>query len=237
MRKKAKSLSRHSHLNNFSSKPILIIIAEIIFGMALNFCTLMTFVYLAKEMMRPNSQTLDISLSSLVYGLRTPWLTQIMIFITGLGAEFTIAAAILICSILIWEKHRQEGILFVITFISGLAANTVIKMLFQRPRPIIAPLIVETSYSFPSGHTMNAIIFYGLFAYLTFHFTGNKPISRIVILCSIVLIGLIGFSRVYLGVHYPSDVLAGYLAGLCWLITAILIRKTMIFHELFQKYR
>lgn len=110
-----------------------------------------------------------------------------------------------------------------------------LKQIIQRPRPDIMPSVVETSYSFPSGHAMNSSVFYLTIAFYTYHFTRKKKLSLVVTGGAIVLLLLIGFSRVYLGVHYPSDVVAGYVVGVWWLTTAILISKSVSFVKHFRE--
>ena len=113
--------------------------------------------------------------------------------------------------------------------------NYALKSVIQRPRPSFYPLLLESDYSFPSGHSMDSFVFYATLAYLVFHFTGNKEFAVVCSAFSIVLIIAIGISRIYLGVHYPTDVLAGYLGGLGWFTSVILIQKTLIFYKLFKE--
>jgi undecaprenyl-diphosphatase len=104
--------------------------------------------------------------------------------------------------------------------------NAVLKAFFQRGRPEFSnPLLVETNWSFPSGHAMGSIVLYGMLTYLLI-LSFKQQISKFIVTVMVVLILLIGFSRLYLGAHYFSDVMAGYVAGLGWL--AIVISGTEI---------
>jgi membrane-associated phospholipid phosphatase len=96
--------------------------------------------------------------------------------------------------------------------------NWLLKGLFQRPRPHFAhPLVVETSYSFPSGHAMESFVVYGMLAYLAVLWLRSWEARMAAVCGAALVVVLIGFSRMYLGVHYFSDVVAGYAAGGVWL--------------------
>ncbi|MFY0758313.1 phosphatase PAP2 family protein [Metabacillus dongyingensis] len=108
------------------------------------------------------------------------------------------------------------------TFYSIRFINDELKDLFQRERPSFDALIDAAHYSFPSGHAMNSTAFYGFLCYLVLSFTSSKQRSRKWwIGITVILIGLIGMSRIYLGVHYLVDVLAGFSAGMFWLLVII----------------
>ena len=113
--------------------------------------------------------------------------------------------------------------------------NTALKTFIARERPSQSPLVIENTYSFPSNHAMNATIFFGLISYFSFHFFRKKSLSVMISLLSILLIILIGFSRIYLGVHYFSDVMAGYFAGFWWFVTVLLVDHTLKFYKLFKE--
>ena len=99
----------------------------------------------------------------------------------------------------------------------------------QRPRPTEFRLIEETGYSFPSGHSMISLAFYGYLIYLIYKYINNKHLKRILIIILSTLICIIGVSRIYLGVHYTSDVLGGFLISIAYLIIYIeLINKFVL---------
>ena len=115
--------------------------------------------------------------------------------------------------------------------ISSSLLNTGLKNWIGRPRPLNELHLVEVnSLSYPSGHAMSAMAFYGFIIYLTYKYVENPAYRFILIPVTTLLILAIGASRIYLGVHYPSDVAAGLLAGLIWLIVCILIFR--VFHFL-----
>jgi len=99
--------------------------------------------------------------------------------------------------------------------------NQLLKRLLQRPRPTEFRIIEETGYSFPSGHSMVSMAFYGYLIYLIYRFVKNKYLKWISIVLLSLLICLIGISRIYLGVHYTSDVLGGFLISISYLVIYI----------------
>jgi membrane-associated phospholipid phosphatase len=217
------------------NKRLIYIFSEILLGVIISLAFLIFFAKIAREMIANDTVKFDINFSILIYNLRSPILTQIMIFITNLGSEFTLVVASISSIIFAWKKYRQEAILFLFALLSGLLINITFKDIIQRPRPNIAPIISENSYSFPSGHAMNSFIFYSLVVYFIYHFTRNRKYVTISAIIAALLISGIGLSRIYLGVHYPSDIIAGYFAGFWWVTTIILIQKTLIFYEIMHK--
>ena len=189
------------------------------------------FVKLSREVFSAPAFAYDQTISQIIYSLRSPLLTKIMLLITNLGGGYILIPATIITIFLIVRKHKEEAFLFSIILAMGLILNTSLKSILQRPRPDIAPLTNETSYSFPSGHAMNSFVFYTTLSFYFFRFTRKKKLSIFISLISLFLILLIGFSRVYLGVHYPTDILAGYCAGFAWFATAIFIEKTIFFFK------
>lgn len=115
-------------------------------------------------------------------------------------------------------KNKKMKIAIALNIIIEPILNTILKNIFVRPRPMGYRLIEETGYSFPSGHSMASMAFYGLLIYLIYKNVKNKYLKWTLILVLSVLIILIGFSRIYLGVHYTSDVLGGFLISLSYLI-------------------
>lgn len=203
-------------------------------GIVLVLASLLFFVDFGKEVMEKELISIDNSISFFIYSLRTPILTKIMFFISYFGSEATIAIALLAVIILSLRKHKKEAFLFMFIFVSGFILNTLLKYFLKIPRPNSSPLYNIDSYSFPSAHAMNSFIFYITLSYFFYHFTKNRKLSLIIFLFSIFLIFFIGLSRIYLGVHHPSDVFAGWIAGFWWFTTVLLVEKIIIFLRLFK---
>jgi undecaprenyl-diphosphatase len=106
--------------------------------------------------------------------------------------------------------------------LGGTLLNNVLKLIFHRGRPEFATeFITHQSWSFPSGHAMNSLVGYGFLAYLLLESTTDRRARIAILVATTIVVGLVGFSRLYLGVHYPSDVIAGFLAGGIWLLVCI----------------
>ena len=108
--------------------------------------------------------------------------------------------------------------------------NQSLKVLFQRERPVGYNLIDASGYSFPSGHAMVSMAFYGLLIYIIYRLVKNKTLRNILIFINVIIIILIGISRVYLGVHFMTDIIAGYCMSILYLLLFIkIIKKISIF--------
>ena len=154
-------------------------------------------------------------------------MTNVNKFITWFGGVIGIAVMFLISLFCIRNK-KINIILFVSLIIATLINNYVFKLIFARERPNINPIVIESGYSFPSGHSMISMVFYGSLIYLAYKYIDNKIFKYVIITCLSLLIILIGFSRIYLGVHYFSDVISGFILGICYLIFSGIIIKKII---------
>lgn len=145
--------------------------------------------------------------------------TPIAKFITNFGGAIFIAVVAIFLAIIIKNKKIGISILSNLVIITGL--NQLFKRILQRARPTEYRIIQETGYSFPSGHSMISMAFYGYLIYLIYKHVKNKYIKWISISLLSILICLIGISRIYLGVHYTSDVLGGFLISISYLVIYI----------------
>ncbi|WML46028.1 phosphatase PAP2 family protein [Neobacillus sp. PS3-40] len=165
----------------------------------------------------------DRTVISFITGFESPTLTSTMKVFTFIGSSKTIIILSVLILFFLYKvlKHRSELILF-LAVIGG--ANILffsLKLFFHRARPDLHRLIEVSGYSFPSGHATNAFALYGIFAFLLWRHIPTRLGRTVLILISIVMILSIGVSRIYLGVHYPSDVIAGYFISGFWLTMAI----------------
>ena len=212
-----------------------ILMLEIVAGILYSITSLVFFVYITNAVLEKQTILIDDFISKLVFSLRDPLLTKIMFFISFMGSQAIMGGSALIVIILTLRKHRKETFIFSVLLLMGALASFSLKYLYKVPRPIFSVLINEKSYSYPSGHALNALLFYATITYFIYHFTKNKKISVFVAVISAILIFLIGFSRIYLGVHHPSDVIAGYVFGFWLFVVAILIDKTITFFRLIRE--
>ena len=161
-----------------------------------------------------------------------PWLEETMRDITGLGSVFTIVflTAAVAAYLALSGKTRIGG--FVIAAVGGgEMVSTVLKLFYQRPRPDLVPHGMDVfTASFPSGHAMMSAIAYLTLATLLARVDPRRRVKALVLFLGVAMTLLVGISRVYLGVHWPSDVLAGWCVGaawaaLCWFVALQLQRR------------
>ncbi len=153
-----------------------------------------------------------------------PPLTGVMRVISWLGSFWVMLAAGLPAVRVSWRRRKwSEALGWLVTIVGAGLLNQLYKAVYRRPRPPVPdPLVRAGGWSYPSGHAMVSAAVYGITAYLWARLAGGGRLKTSVVwLLAGALVGLVGLSRVYLGVHYPSDVLAGWLAGLAWLAGAV----------------
>ena len=145
--------------------------------------------------------------------------TPIAKFITNFGgAIFIIVLTVLLIAVI---KNKKIGLSIFANLAIITILNQLLKRILQRPRPTEYRIIEESGYSFPSGHSMISMAFYGYLIYLIYKYVENKNVKWILISLLSVLICFIGISRIYLGVHYTSDVLGGFLISISYLVIYI----------------
>lgn len=167
---------------------------------------------------------------NLISSITFPYVVQTAIVITNLGGVLVIGALTIISFILI--KNKKISFTILLNVIIATVLNLLLKNIIQRPRPDDFRLISETGYSFPSGHSMVSMAFYGFLIYLCIKYLKNKKIKIILTTFLSILIIAIGISRIYLGVHYTSDVIAGFMISICYLIIyTSLVKKYIIERE------
>ena len=150
-------------------------------------------------------------------------ITKILKFITQFGS--VLYFAIFSFLLVVLAKRKKTKFLIPINICLVTIINLIIKEIIKRPRPSVIRLVNESGYSFPSGHAMTSMAFYGLLVYLIYKRVQNKYLKWLLITALCGLIFLIGFSRIYLGVHYVSDVISGFIAGAIYLILFIKFTK------------
>lgn len=181
------------------------------------FICLIGFLALAEDVFNKEIMNGDIIGYKMVSTfLISDFATPVAKFITNFGGAIFLILTAIVLTILIKNKKIGLAILLNLTIITIL--NQLLKRILQRSRPTEYRIIEETGYSFPSGHSMVSMAFYGYLIYLIYKYVKNKYIKWISIVLLSILIGTIGISRIYLGVHYTSDVLGGFLISVSYLI-------------------
>ncbi|EHV0175033.1 TPA: phosphatase PAP2 family protein [Enterococcus faecalis] len=149
-----------------------------------------------------------------------PQLNNFFIWYTKFANSLTIIilAIVVIALFIVWKYYAEALWLFINTALIAGVGNSLLKLFFMRQRPTLEHLVTEHMYSFPSGHAVGSTLFYGTILLILPIFIKNKTVR----LCVQILLGIgifmIGVSRIYLGVHFPSDILGGFCLGLAWLL-------------------
>ena len=178
---------------------------------------LLVFAVLLEEVFERETLVTDrLAYGFFVQNLRAPYLTGILKIITELGGTIFLTLMGILSIFLV--KNKIIKWLIPLNLVLSAIINTSLKYLIQRPRPEGYRLIEQGGFSFPSGHSMSSMAFYGFLIYLVHKKVKNEKKSKIYTAVFSILIILIGLSRIYLGVHYASDVLAGFSVGLSYLI-------------------
>lgn len=179
---------------------------------------LLLFAWLANEMLEGDTLRFDSAVRNAIHSWASPPLTAAMRGITQLGSPvFLIVISVVLVWRLAWMGRKRAAILLTVGAIGALVLTELLKLLFHRQRPdAFFGYLEPLGYSFPSGHAISSFCFYGVAAAIVTARMRSRA-GKALVWCGAALgAGLIGFSRIYLGVHYPSDVLAGYAAGVVW---------------------
>ncbi|HEX2947554.1 MAG TPA: phosphatase PAP2 family protein [Clostridia bacterium] len=184
----------------------------------------------------------DYAVYKFVSGFMSDGMTGFMKLMTFIGSGWSITALAAAIPFLVFvlkkRKYYATALLIPLNIAAGSLLNEILKQIFQRARPDILRLVTVTDYSFPSGHSMNSMIFYGFLAWLILKYVQPRFKYPAAFILSMMIL-LIGTSRVYLGVHYASDVIAGFIIGLAWLAFFIRITRkyTMESDKEFEKLK
>lgn len=188
-------------------------------GLSVSAFVVWAFISLTDEVVEGESRAFDRRVLLWIHSTFPGWLNEPMLIITALGYYWLVLPLLAVVAFLFFRRGwRLSAILLVVSTAGSIVLTTVLKDVFQRARPELFNSGYHASYySFPSGHATVAVGFYGMLTVILAY--RLKGIARwAVALSGVVVVLLIGFSRLYLGVHYPTDVLAGYLSALLWLV-------------------
>jgi undecaprenyl-diphosphatase len=196
---------------------------------------LILFVWLAHEVTSGDAMRLDTPIRNAVHARSSPPLTAMMRGVSFIGSEVVLVP---LGVILVWRlvaaKRRRAAVVFGVAALGAEALDQIMKLLFDRPRPEpFFGLASPITHSFPSGHAMVSCCFFGVLAMILAAREPSRARRISIFAAAAILVALMGFSRVYLGFHYPTDVLAGYAAAVVWLavVRAVLMafkRKVLL---------
>jgi undecaprenyl-diphosphatase len=183
------------------------------------------FVYIATTISNKSIAHFDTSIIRFVQGMETPWLTSIMKFFTTLGNTKSVIGIALIAFVLLYFafRYRQQAFLFIIIIGGTVVLNALLKNYFKRERPEIHRIMNANGFSFPSGHSMIAFSLYTIIVYIAWRNVKTGLSRTLLILFAAFMILMTGISRIYVGVHYPSDVVGGFAASGLWVTFAIIV--------------
>jgi undecaprenyl-diphosphatase len=192
--------------------------------------SLYTFGALAGDVRIGGGLTSDQAVMEAMHRLASPLLTAAMRLITASGSGPVVSGMAMSLGIRWWRRlgRRAEAIVLLVTLTSSSALGQILKFLFTRPRPQFFPWVTAAiGWSFPSGHTLTAVVMGGLVAWLTGRQLDRRQRAALWFVAGLWA-GLVGLSRIYLGVHYPSDVLASWAVGALCLLIASCVHWTTI---------
>jgi membrane-associated phospholipid phosphatase len=193
---------------------------SLLLGLAAAIGTLVFFGWLSDEVLDGETRQFDDATRAAVHQLASPAMTDAMRGISFLGSTLFLTAATI--AVVVWFASRRwgrEAKLFAITMIGASLLNISLKLAFKRPRPVpFFNLLPPETYSFPSGHSLTSCVFFGAFAAILSARIKRKRVRTAVWTVATTMFLLIGLSRIYLGVHYTTDVIAGFAAALIWIL-------------------
>jgi len=190
----------------------------LIVGIAIAIAGTLAFAELGEHVREGATQTFDVAVLRWLGEHHTKLLTAAAVELTYLGTGTVVLAIVGVAALFLWHtEHKHSARLLLAAVAGNILLNGALKLVFHRPRPSVFEWqTVAVSSSFPSGHAMSATVCYGTVAYLVARLQKHRWSRVLTLTGAVVLILLICVTRLYLGVHYPSDVLAGMLVGLAW---------------------
>jgi undecaprenyl-diphosphatase len=205
-------IARHAH-NAYATFGIFVLM-----GAALAIAGTWGFAKLAGHVRSGGTEAFDDAVLRWIGLHRTPTLDSAMLEITSLGTGSVVTMIVGVAALFLWlNKHKHSAILLLVATFGGIVLNNLLKLGFSRPRPEVIPWATNAAfYSFPSGHAMSATIVYSTVAYLAARLQRRHASRVAIMILATLIILLICGSRLYLGVHYPTDVGAGIIIGLAW---------------------
>ncbi len=175
----------------------------------------------------------DAQLAQWLHMHADPQLTRFMLVVSHLHDPWVLSVVVLCLALVLLYKRNWAWLASVVLAIpGGMLLNILMKLAFQRARPTFdAPLLTLVTYSFPSGHAVAATLFYGVLATMLVTKTKSWALRSVVVLAAVAMVALVAFSRIYLGVHYLSDVLGGIAIAVAWMTLCVVGIHTWFQHR------
>jgi len=192
------------------------------------------FIELTDELTTDSLTVFDQNITDYVISYRSSALTNYFIFATHVGDIYgylVVLVSSVLLSLLVFKRWKYVAQITIVLALSAVS-NMILKRFIDRARPGIEHLVSVETLSYPSGHAMSAMAFYGFIIYLFYRFKMNLFLKATIMLLLFLLILSIGISRIYLGVHYPSDIAGGFIAGFIWVVFCVILFDLI---ELFRR--
>ena len=199
---------------------ITAIVALVIFIGGINL-----FIELTESVQSDAVATYDEQISAEVTSWRSPWLTEYFTFVTHVGDALGYVVVFVLCTLIFYLvfKNWKYVIQISTVLILALSSNLILKQIINRARPTAEHLVEVKTLSYPSGHAMMSMAFYGFLIYLVHYFKLSRAATWLLTILLTILILSIGISRIYLGVHFPTDIAGGFIAGFIWVVFCAMV--------------
>lgn len=217
--------------NDADSKEKITIPVTLLVSLTGAVVALLMFSWMAREVLKGDAEHFDLVVRNWVHQYASPAMTQVMTGISMLGQQLLIAEFLLAMLVFLALKWRRAAAWLAIAVAGAMVLEFSLKLAFQRPRPPVFFGVPPHSYSFPSGHALVSFCFYGVIAGLLADRTKSLLLEILIWISAACLVVAIGLSRVYLGVHHPTDVLAGYLAAGIWVSSIVALDHILIMRK------
>jgi undecaprenyl-diphosphatase len=203
---------------------------SLLLGLGTAIGALIFFGWLADEALEGDARAFDDATRAAVHQLASPLLTAIMRGFSFVGSTIALSAGTIFIVIrFAMRKWKREAILFALTMIGAGLLNITLKLAFKRPRPVpFFNLSPPETYSFPSGHSLTSAVFFGALAAILTARIKSRRVKAAIWIVSTAMFLLIGLSRIYLGVHYTTDVIAGFAAALIWILVVRFVEMGLL---------
>ena len=199
-------------------------VALVISLIAAALCILL-FSWIAEVVFAGAARHFDERVRAAVHGFASPAVTHAMVIASLMGSTVLAIISILALAVFLWLGWRRAALWLLLSFIGALVLDVTLKYSFHRARPVPFFGAAPHSYSFPSGHAFMSFCGYGVLAGLVTARIRSVPLRVVIWAVAAALVFTIGLSRIYLGVHYPTDVLAGYVAAAVWVSSLIAVDR------------
>jgi undecaprenyl-diphosphatase len=181
------------------------------------------FAWLASEVLEQDTLAADLATLHFLQQFSSPQLTLLAEVVSAMGSEIVLILGVVLLVMFLWQRRWGAAVSLFLVVVGAQVLNNILKQAFQRERPNpVSGLIDAQQFSFPSGHAMVAAAFYLFIAYMAWRLLHGRWQRAAVVGGLVLLVLLIGISRLYLEVHYLSDVIAGFLAGALWALVVVL---------------